>query len=605
MITGPIFSREVTTLPRRPRFYIVRALYVAALFGLVLTALLMLIGNQEVRNLGDWARFGVKVFQILAPLQLALATLMAAMVTAAAVAYEKDRRTFVLLLLTKLTNRELVLGKLFASLLNVLVMVLAGLPIFMLVALFGGVSYGQVARMEMVSIASVLAAGSLGSTIALWREKTFQALAITILTLVVWILVWELISAGSLGSHWWGIPTSQWAMAASPWHAILAATRPEPVAEATLFVPIWISGDFLVVAIVIAAVLNLLAILRLRAWNAELEVSRNRQDTEGIVAVSEAVSMGEVPPVLPEQSAGKIRHPSRNVWENPILWREIRTWAFGKKILTVRLVYLGLAIATAVALWGVVQRQDALAELQQIIPPAAKPLIPLCVLSFVLVNALAVTSLTSERDSRALDLLLVTDLSPKEFVYGKLGGVLYNAKEMILLPLLLCLVLVFSRHLSVFNFLYLFGGLIVMYAFAAVLGIHSGITYASSRTAIATSLGTLMFLFLGVATCMRMMVAFKGSYLYQLGAFSAFLGGGGLGLCFALGLRNPSQAIWLSSLFAPFATFFVITSFMLKQYGAMFLVTLAVYGGATAAMLVPAVSEFDVALGRTGENVTE
>ena len=89
----------------------------------------------------------------------------------------------------------------------------------------------------------------------------------------------------------------------------------------------------------------------------------------------------------------------------------------------------------------------------------------------------------------------------------------------------------------------------------------------------------------------------------QLAAFSAFLGGGGLGLCFALGSRNPSQAIWLTSLFAPFATFFVITSFMLEQYGAMFLVTAVVYGGATAAMLVPAVSEFDVALGRTGENV--
>ena len=35
---------------------------------------------------------------------------------------------------------------------------------------------------------------------------------------------------------------------------------------------------------------------------------------------------------------------------------------------------------------------------------------------------------------RALDLLLVTDLTPKEIIFGKLGGVFYNAKEMILLP---------------------------------------------------------------------------------------------------------------------------------------------------------------------------
>ncbi len=58
----------------------------------------------------------------------------------------------------------------------------------------------------------------------------------------------------------------------------------------------------------------------------------------------------------------------------------------------------------------------------------------LTILSLILVNAQGVTALTSERDTGALDLLLVTELSPKEFIYGKLYGVLYNSKEMILLP---------------------------------------------------------------------------------------------------------------------------------------------------------------------------
>ena len=68
----------------------------------------------------------------------------------------------------------------------------------------------------------------------------------------------------------------------------------------------------------------------------------------------------------------------------------------------------------------------------------AAALIPLLLLSLVLVNAQAVTSMTSERDVKALDLLLVTDLTPKEIVFGKLGGVFYNTKEMVLLPMLLC-----------------------------------------------------------------------------------------------------------------------------------------------------------------------
>ena len=44
---------------------------------------------------------------------------------------------------------------------------------------------------------------------------------------------------------------------------------------------------------------------------------------------------------------------------------------------------------------------------------------------------------------RALDLLLVTELTPKEFIYGKLYGILYNSKEMIALPVLTAIAMAF------------------------------------------------------------------------------------------------------------------------------------------------------------------
>src|SRR5215475_8337600 len=146
MLVGPVFTRELVTAPRRMRFYVAPALYVGGLLILTCTAWLLLIGTQQVRTVGDMARFGASLFQFLAPLQLVLAVFFAAVATATAVAHEKDRRTLVLLLLTNLSNTELVLGKLFASLLNVLVLLAAGLPFFMLIALFGGVSFPQIGR---------------------------------------------------------------------------------------------------------------------------------------------------------------------------------------------------------------------------------------------------------------------------------------------------------------------------------------------------------------------------------------------------------------------------------------------------------------------------
>ena len=71
----------------------------------------------------------------------------------------------------------------------------------MLSALFGGVSFGQIARVYAVTVASVLVCGSLGSTLALWREKTYQALAMTMLVLVLWLAAWRMVASSASGKN--------------------------------------------------------------------------------------------------------------------------------------------------------------------------------------------------------------------------------------------------------------------------------------------------------------------------------------------------------------------------------------------------------------------
>jgi len=587
LLVGPVFTREVITIPRSWRLYFSRAVYVGALFGLVLTAWLILIGSQQVRGLGDLARFGSAVFTVLAPLQLAMAVIFSALLTAAAVAQEKDRRTFDLLLMTNLSNAELVLGKLLASMLGVLVLVVAAIALLMLITLLGGVSYAQITRVTGVTLTAALVAGSLGSTIALWREKTFQSLALTALVLMLWLLGGEVLASGVLGKQWAGIPTEHWATAMTPLRAILAAIRPlQASEEATQF---WYGGQaglFMMVSSVMAVLLNLWAIARVRVWNPTQEIQPGR-------------SSADTDPAMQATAAAPSTKP-REVWDNPILWREMCTWAYGKKIIAVRIAYLVVFAICAAALVSMLgDAEAATPRYVSLLPRVAMPLASLIVLGLVLVNALAVTSLTSERDLRALDLLLVTDLSPKEIIFGKLGGIFFNSKEMILLPLGLCIVLWFDNHLTTENLIFLILALLVMNVFVAMVGVHAGMTFSESRTAVAVSLSTVLFLLLGIAVCMRMMLAFQSSFSHQYQAFAAFMLGGGIGLFCALGARNPSRAIGWASFVTPFASFYAITSFLQGSFGAAFLVTVATYGFATAAMLVPALYEFDVATGRT------
>jgi hypothetical protein len=149
------------------------------------------------------------------------------------------------------------------------------------------------------------------------------------------------------------------------------------------------------------------------------------------------------------------------------------------------------------------------------------------------------------------------------------------------------------------NLLLLLGGLAVMNGFVATLGLHCGMAYANSRSAISVSLGTVFFLFLGVVTCILMMISFSGSFEVQLAPFFAFILGGGVGLYVSLGVRNPSSAMGVASMVVPLATFYAVVSCLLDHAGLTFLVTVGAYGFSIAAMLIPALHEFDFAMGRT------
>lgn len=599
MFAGPVFTREAVTAPRRASLFISRVAYVSVLLGLMFTAWLILPGTQVVRNVGDLARFGALLFQILAPLQLAMALFFSALLAASGVAQEKDRRTLILLLLTNLTNSELVLGKLLASMLFVLVLLGAALPLFMLSALLGGVGFEQIVRVFAVTLGTALVAGSIGSTLAFWREKTFQAIALTLLTLVFWLALGEAVALGTLGNSWRGVSAETWATAISPWRAILAAARPVLPGSPGSVQPINAIALYVVFSSVVAVVLNGIAIGLVRVWNPSREARPRQQEaseTGSIWGASYDMATGAAPTNAKtvRRSVHAAPGKTRSVWSNPILWREMRTWAYGRKILIIRLAYLLLFGCAAAAIAHMmkdpagIHRNDVLLVL-----------VPLGLLSLTLLNAQAVTSLTTERDLGAIDLLLVTDLTAKEFVFGKLGGAFYNAKEMVLLPLGLCVFLWWSELLSFENLLYVLGGLLVLFVFSAMLGIHSGMSYFNSRSAIGVSLGTIFFLFLGIATCIRIMIAFSGQFNLQLQPFIAFMLGGGTGLYVALGARNPSRAIGAASFFCPILTFYSIASVWLGDTLGPFLVIVATYGFTTAAMLVPAIFEFDVATGRT------
>ena len=565
---------------------------------------MVIAGVQDINTVGDMARFGSAVFQILVPIQLAMMLFFSAVQAVSAVSQEKDKKTLDLLLLTRMTNYELVVGKLFGSMLSVFSMLVAGLPVFFFLTWLGGISLGQVLTVFVLTLFCSLVAGSLGTLFGYWREKTFQGLSLTTMTLVAWLGLGEIVASGSfdpllkqIGVHFSGSVLAIWV---SPIRSTaIAVDIYQQRSLLTLGSPLNIH---LLVMVLVSAWITAFTIWRVRVWNPakqarpiEKEVSANSDSQKG----AEEAREGHIDSSL-RKTGTKEPTKSKTVWDNPVLWREICTWAYGRKIIAIRATYLLFFCAVLYAIYGQI-RVDEVTTLGQstfsaTIPPLTKLLVPFFLLSFVLVNALAVSSITNERDNHCLDLLLATDLSPKEFLFGKMGGVCWVTKEMLVLPMLLIFYLWFEGQINTENLGFLTLGTIVLNLFGIVLGIHCGIHYANSRSAMLISLSLMFFLFLGISTCIYMLVSFHASFQSQLTPFLAFILGGGVGIYIALGGRSPSAALSIASLLLPFATFYAITSFLIGHNLPVFLIVSTAYGFASIAMLIPAMSEYNFAM---------
>ena len=641
MFAGPIIAREVITAPRPIRFYLARAAYVGLLFVLMWTAWQSLIGFRQVHEFGLLARFAGVLFLGFALLQLTLMLFFAPLFTAASIAHEKDRRTFILLMMTDLSDLEIVLGKLIAGLMNILMMLAAGAGLLSICALLGGISFGQVAALVAVTASSGLAGGAMGLVVALWRDRSFQSISLTILMVVfsvagveAFAILFPTLTAG-------GVPLAE---VLNPYRAVLAVLHPH--SEELSGVMRTSSLLYIAVRLTFATLLVLFSARMLRVWNPGRNEPRELRETkseaelvETLIEVDEAqseapvavsavaltISEGELvrpaagspdrtgtslPVGTPSGQIGattglhvprrthrrvvRAARPYRRPWENPIIWREMMTRAYGTKPLIIKGAYLFI-FGLGVALFHNLARgmEAPLGSLLAMIP------VSLAILSLVLVNAQGVTSLTSERDSGALDLLLVTELSPREFIYGKLYGVLYNSKEMVALPVLWTLWLTISGAMSAESCVFAVIDFLLLCHFSAKLGLHAAITFTNSRTAIANSLGTIFFLMVGILICTFLILLSEAEFGRQLLSFLVFIGAGSVALFGSLGAKNPSRAIALVAMLTPFWSFYCVISLIQHDFLATFLVSMGVYGFALLAMLVPAVSDFDIALGRT------
>jgi ABC-type transport system involved in multi-copper enzyme maturation permease subunit len=155
MVYNAVLGKELVTRMRGWRSAVILTAYMAIL-GIIAIAFLV---QNSGPSLGQSSQVGIQLFQALAVFQLFLILFVIPASTAGAISGERQRQTWELLLVTRLSSLAIAWGKLCAGLAFGLLLVLASLPLFSLVFLFGGVAPEDVIHTYIVFLATILFLG--------------------------------------------------------------------------------------------------------------------------------------------------------------------------------------------------------------------------------------------------------------------------------------------------------------------------------------------------------------------------------------------------------------------------------------------------------------
>jgi ABC-type transport system involved in multi-copper enzyme maturation permease subunit len=185
---GPIFAKEIVEIARRWRYYLCRTIY-----GAVLVFVLYVVWEEYqafARAVGvgnSLARIAGTVFTASSYIQYWSVYLLVPAFLGGVIAGEREEHTLDLLFITPLTDREIVLGKLFSRVAAMVCLILCGVPVVSLLMLFGGIGPDSIWRMLAATLLAILFVGSHAIYFSTISRGPMEAMTRTYVAMFIWL----------------------------------------------------------------------------------------------------------------------------------------------------------------------------------------------------------------------------------------------------------------------------------------------------------------------------------------------------------------------------------------------------------------------------------
>jgi len=421
---GPVFDREIRVVSRRASAFWVRALYTLGLAGLASLIYFAITVDIRFGNAGNAS--ALQQLQMFAPtlgaffawFQFVIMCFVASTLTAGAICDERRKGSLSSLLATPLTPSQIVLGKFSGRLVQLVILIAAGIPLLLAVRLFGGISPGFVLSATLITISTALVHASIALAASARVRSSTTAASSGFATGVVWcfapMILTLLLAIGNNG------PRTLSLLPFSPYFSLGMETA---ASLGALNAPFF-STDGWLYAIgynAVGCILFLsIAASRLRniaLWgDVELPAKKSKKR---VTPPADTVITSDAPSAAQAISS----FGALTVWDNPLAWRELR-----QRIFVRRWHAWAMGIAAALLL-AYVYSEAGIHESWVFFPTSA-----IILALFYFQSALiAANSIAGERESRSLEVLLTTPLTAGAIVRAKWLGALRRASPLAIL----------------------------------------------------------------------------------------------------------------------------------------------------------------------------
>lgn len=498
---GPIFDKELRVSSRRKRNYFLRFGYVLFLSFFILFVWYSIIDirstGTNVYQVSRFSQLGRGVIIYFVWFQFVVAQLIAIIMLSSSISDEIRSGTLSVLMTTPVNSFQIVIGKLFSKLFQIILLLAVSLPFLTIIRIFGGVPWDYIVSSLCITATAVFFVGALSLFLSICYRHAYSVILVVVIGYMLFfgalpgLFIWLAVK-GVLNQN-----TAHSIIAlVNPFWAISMTTQKLSTPSIKIF-----SWQLHCLIILVATTI----LLAVSVWKV-----RHAALSEAFGGDRKIRSKNKKRDINTPQPQ-TVTSPVKRVTGAPIYWKEMYKGFFGRSKTDTAITFLlfGLAILAGILFLFSARNNRII-------------IFPYYLLSGVYLIAMirlaifTAGSIAGEKEARTWPILLMTPLEDKEIILGKVIAAIWRNIPFLVIYMLLLGIFYFCVNSKRFPLEQISISLLIAAAsivgsvlFIIGNGLYFSVRFRTAASAIAATIGSYLvfrYLFCGIFNPFRFML---------------------------------------------------------------------------------------------------